>query len=150
MNLGSLTDVQIKEIASKNGLDIEIYCRDTIPRTKSEKWSILNLDKSSGDGTHWTAYKNGTNKIYFDSMGVVPPQELDDIFEDDYIYNTTQIQDLNSTACGWYCLAFICFMCLPRGVSPKDESKQFKRFISLFNRVTCFNDYILRQIIPSP
>lgn len=143
--MNSLTDVQIKEIALKNGLKIDIHSRDQIPRTKSEKWNILNLDKHTGEGTHWTAYKNGTNQIYFDSFGIIPPEELAEIFDDDYIFNTTQIQDVKSSACGWYCLAFIRFMCQP--ISPKEEAKQYKKFVSMFNENPCFNDHILNKLI---
>ena len=145
MNLESLTDVQIKEIAAKNGMDIEIHCRDQIPRTKSEKWNLLNLDKHTGEGTHWTAYKNGTNQIYFDSFGIIPPEELAEMFEDEYIFNTKQIQDINSNACGWYCLAFIRYMTQP--IPLKEEEAQYKRFVSMFNKNTCFNDFILGGFI---
>ena len=37
----------------------------------------LNLDSSSGDGTHWVVWlKKGKDKFYFDSYGVQPPSEL--------------------------------------------------------------------------
>ncbi len=142
--MNELSNVQLEQMARDNGFEVKIYTRDQIPRTKSEKWNILNLDKATGPGTHWTAYKNGKNKIYFDSFGCVPPQELDDIFEDDYIYNTKQIQDLNSSACGWYCMAFIKFMLNPTSL---DDISKFKLFTELFSDDTIFNERYLSNMI---
>jgi hypothetical protein len=54
------------------------YCIDMLPKICNKAESgILNLDKFTGDGTHWVAwYVNNNNKIYFDSYGVDPPLEL--------------------------------------------------------------------------
>lgn len=142
--MNELSNVQLEQMARDNGFEVNIYCRDQIPKTKSEKWNLLNLDKANSTGTHWTAYKNGKNKIYFDSFGCVPPQELDDLFDDDYIYNTKQIQDLNSEACGWYCIAFIKFMLNPCSLNDIDK---FKLFTSLFSNNTTLNERVLADLI---
>ena len=40
-------------------------------KTKLNECGILNLDSSSGDGTHWVMWiKKGKDKFYFDSYGV--------------------------------------------------------------------------------
>ena len=55
-----------------------VFLRDTLPKkAKLNECDILNLDSSSGDGTHWVMwFKNGKDKFYFDSYGVQPPSEL--------------------------------------------------------------------------
>ena len=55
-----------------------VFLLDTLPKKPSKKeCGIVNFDKSGGPGTHWVAwYKNGKNKIYFDSYGVQPPIEV--------------------------------------------------------------------------
>ena len=47
---------------------------DTLPtKTKLNECGILNLDSSSGDGTHWAMwFKKGKDMFYFDSYGVQP------------------------------------------------------------------------------
>ena len=44
---------------------------------KLNECGILNLDSSSGDGTHLVLwFKKGKDKFYVDSYGVLPPSEL--------------------------------------------------------------------------
>jgi len=64
----------------------------------------MNLEDSSGGGTHWTAwYKN----IYFDSYGLPPPEEFLDkagLVK----YNDLDIQKmLDPPICGHLCIAFL-------------------------------------------
>ena len=72
----------------------EVFLRDTLPRkTKLNECGILNLDSSSGDGTHWVMwFKNGKNKFYFDSYGVQPPSELIAYLKSQIFYNSERIQ----------------------------------------------------------
>ena len=55
-----------------------VYLLDTMPGKPNKKeCGILNLDSTGGPGTHWVAwFKNGKNKIYFDSYGIQPPKEV--------------------------------------------------------------------------
>ena len=60
-----------------------VFLLDTLPKKPNNKeCGIVNFDKSGGSGTHWVAwYKNGKNKIYFDSYGIQPPKKLLSIWE---------------------------------------------------------------------
>ena len=77
-----LSNIELLEAARK--LKIPnfrgVSLRDTLPKKpKKKECGILNLDDTSGLGTHWVAwYKNGTEKKYFDSYGLQPPNELVD------------------------------------------------------------------------
>lgn len=81
-----------------------VYMRDEIPILN--KHIIINLDSSDGSGTHWTAvYWTRDKMFYFDSFGLLPPEEL--IGNRRIIANTSQIQDSKYESCGYYCVMFI-------------------------------------------
>ena len=64
---------------------------------------ILNIDDSSGDGTHWTCLFNKNGKcLYFDSYGFVPPIEVQEHCNG--CYNTFKIQTPDEVICGHYCI----------------------------------------------
>ena len=66
---------------------------------------VVNLDKSGGPGTHWVAwFKNGGNKIYFDSYGIQPPKEVIKYLGKGINYNTDQVQPRGEVFCGHLCL----------------------------------------------
>ena len=73
-----LSNLEIIDATKKLSLDgfRGIFLRDTLPtKTKLNECGVLNLDSSSGDGTHWvTWFKKGKKKFYFDSYGVQPPK----------------------------------------------------------------------------
>jgi len=64
----------------------------------------MNLDDSSGDGTHWFAwFKCVDKKWYFDSFGLPPPTELNDYLGDVFC-STEQVQPRQEVICGHLCL----------------------------------------------
>ena len=76
--------------------------RDTLPtKTKLNECGILNLDSSSGDGTHWfMCFKKGKDKFYFDSYGVRPPSELIAYLVSPIFYNSERVQQNGDVFCG--------------------------------------------------
>ena len=103
-----LTNFELEEAAHE--LKISnfrgVFLRNTLPkRPKKNECGILNLDDTSGNGTHWVAwYKNGKNKYYFDSFGVQPPMELISYLKSPIRYNTEEIQPRDQVFCGHLCL----------------------------------------------
>ena len=83
-----------------------VSLRDALPTTpKKKECGILNLDDTTGSGTHWVAwYKNGTEKKYFDSYGLQPPNELVDYLAPPILYNTERVQPYDQVFCGHLCL----------------------------------------------
>jgi hypothetical protein len=84
-----------------------VFSRDTLPgKPNTRECGILNLDDSSGGGTHWVAwYKNGGVKYYFDSYGIQPPIEIVIYLKGGtLLYNTEQIQPRGEVFCGHLCL----------------------------------------------
>ena len=83
-----------------------VALRDTLPkRPRKKECGILNLDDTMGSGTHWVAwYKNGSEKYYFDSFGLQPPNELRHYLHSPILYNTEQVQPRDQVFCGHLCL----------------------------------------------
>ena len=83
-----------------------VFLRDTLPKkAKLSECGILNLDTSSGDGTHWVMwFRNGKEKFYFDSHGVQPPCELIVYPKSPIFYNSERIQQNVEMFCGHLCL----------------------------------------------
>lgn len=83
---------------------------DNLPkRTRKRECGIVNLDASTGVGTHWVAYfKNNQQKEYFDSFGNLPPPlELVKYLGQNIEYNYNQYQNYNTFICGHLCLYFL-------------------------------------------
>ena len=109
------------------------FIRNKTPSLKVGDSCILNLNGMS----HWTALirlKDGY--FYFDSYGVIGPMDLDHL---NYTYSETDIQSLNSTACGFYCIAFIISM--NRG---GDGMKMYQQYIDAFKSKEA-NDLTLKK-----
>ena len=71
-----------------------VFLRDNLPvEPKRMECGILNLDDTSGNGTHLVAWyaDNGKN-YYFDSYGIQPPTEMKRYLTSPIFYNTEQIQ----------------------------------------------------------
>ena len=103
-----LSNIELLEAARK--LKIPnfrgVSLRDILPKKpKKKECGILNLDDTTGSGTHWVAwYKNGTEKKYFDSYGLQPPNELVDYLHSPILYNTERVQPYDQVFCGHLCL----------------------------------------------
>ena len=62
-----LTNIELLELAEILGIkDFRgVFMRDTLPsKSKEREVGILNLDSSSGKGTHWVGYSKNEEKIY--------------------------------------------------------------------------------------
>ena len=104
----SLSNLEIIDAAKKLSLDgfRGVFLRDTLPtKTKLCECGILNLDSSSGDGTHWVMwFKKGEDKFYFDSYGVQPPSELIAYLKSPIFYNSERVKQNGEVLCGHLCL----------------------------------------------
>ena len=80
-------------LTSYHWVDLEEYFCETLPKkAKLNECCILNLDSSSGDGTHWDMwFKKGKDKLYFDSYGVQPPSELIAYLKSPIFYNSERV-----------------------------------------------------------
>jgi hypothetical protein len=115
-----------------------------IPLVLKPGWYVINLeDHDKGNGTHRVCYRYGENECeYFDSFEIICPNEiLNATGNKKLLYNTKQIQDYYSSACGYFCIACIVFD------SKEPIEVHFNRFISIFSSFTKANDLILRNLL---
>ena len=135
-----LSDDEIRYIMKGYKLSLNgIYIKDRLPSRLSNGNYIINLNGTS----HWVALiKNSYNYYYFDSFGCVPPLDVQNKIEPYYIYNHKDIQDLDSSSCGWYCVAFLRFM-----NQHGDKEKLYESFLNLFTNDTKANEAVLKALL---
>jgi hypothetical protein len=141
--LKSLSNIQLEELIKKFNLPLnDIIMRDEADKINEDGFYIINLDTSKGNGSHWTSlYYHPLQSYYFDSFGFVPPFDVEDVIIP-YIHNNKDIQDYDSDACGWYCIAFIKFL-----NDKQNKELGFKEFLRLFSNKTTENDNILKEYL---
>lgn len=84
--------------------------RDNLPKKPyKNECGIVNLDITTGPGTHWVAYfKSNSNIEYFDSFGnLKPPREIMRYLGSNINYNYITYQKYDSVICGHLCLQFL-------------------------------------------
>jgi hypothetical protein len=122
-----------------------IYSKDLLPRPlRRATFYIVNMqDHDEGNDTHWVVfyYNNPLTSIYFDSFGFVAPLQVENRITP-YIFNDAEVQDYNSSACGYFCIAFIKFL-----HNKQDKQEAYKGFLKLFKNETVKNDKILQRLL---
>ena len=122
----ALSNFDLADASQKLKLNVRgVYLLDSMPDKPNDKeCGIVNLDKSGGPGTHWVAwFKNGGNKIYFDSYGIQPPKEVIKYLGRGINYNTDQIQPRGEVFCGHLCLYVL---------KEFNESRDFQSILNKF------------------
>lgn len=95
-----------------------VFCRDTLPKIPNKEESgVMNFDLSTGGGTHWVAWIcSGGSKgaspftMYFDSFGLGLPDTIKAYLSKHvgkHYRSSSEIQDIKSDLCGYYCVDFI-------------------------------------------
>ena len=130
-----LTDKQIKLLCDYFNINIiGVFEKNEIKSLEFGNY-IVNLNGQS----HWCSMIISPNgNFWFDSYGFIAPENLQNLMEN-YIWNDKQIQDINSTSCGYYCIAFLKFMKSP-------SNKSYLQFTDLFNTPKK-NDKILFSLL---
>jgi len=144
MKYNITSNTELLDILKNYNININgVYAKDQLKKPLKDGFYIINLDDSDGKGTHWTAlYKiNDAFSLYFDAFGFPAPENIHNILYK-YEYNTKQIQDINSTSCGFYCVGFIKFLS-----DKSDRLTAFKTFCNLFGKSTSDNEFILYQLL---
>jgi hypothetical protein len=133
-----LTDSELEELCKYFKIKLNgIYEKSEVKELVYGNY-IINLNGQS----HWCAMIISPNgNFYYDSYGFIAPENLHNLMcgGSGYIWNDKQIQDINSTACGYYCIAFLKFM--------ENPTKQmYNEFCNLFSHPKK-NDKILFSIL---
>jgi len=140
--MNELSNFDLLEILDKKNLSINgIYSKDRLPTLK-KGFYIINIQNSDeGSGTHWTClYYDNNQTIYFDSFGFAAPMEVQQHLKN-YSYNDKQVQNIDSTACGYYCIAFILYL-----NNKNNKMESFNNFLNIFKTNKLHNDIILKNL----
>src|SRR6266853_4427226 len=80
LKMDTLTNFDLIEYAKELKLKHfrGVFMKDELnKRIGKNECGIVNLQNSNQEGSHWTCYfKCGTEKYYFDSYGLEPPNQL--------------------------------------------------------------------------
>ena len=125
---------------------VNVIAKDEIEKLTSLGNYVMNLENHNQHGSHWTALvMNKKNCLYMDSFGMPPPEKVFQYLEKKYKkvnYNKMEIQDIDSSHCGYFCIAFLKYM----GENKKGTLKGFQH---IFSRNTKKNDVILANFFLS-
>ena len=109
-----------------------------MPRKLSDGYYVVNLNGHS----HWTCLlKDGKKYFYFDSYGFPASEEIEEQIGE-YIYSDIDLQHINATSCGYFCIAWMLWMQIL-----KDKKLAFSNFLNLFNKDTKMNEIILHKLL---
>ena len=123
---------------------VGVYSKDTLPNRCYVGSYIINMEDSDvGNGTHWVLLKIFPTKevIYFDSFGLSVPPLVKDFVKGKIATSTRQIQDIDATTCGYFCIACDDYMTYQKQHRPIYE--RFDDFLNIFKADTKKNDEIL-------
>lgn len=151
IGLNNLELQQYTKLLNVNNVFHGVYMKDQLHNIFIKNGAyIFNLESSymPTNGSHWTAAVvfNGIS-CYFDSFGATAPLEIIYFLKKDgrkICYNRYICQNLQSSLCGFYCLAFIKFMLT---FSTTNRIELFNKFVNLFGEDTKRNSVILKQFL---
>ena len=143
----TLSNHDLIRLARKYNIPLDdVVSKDMLDRLPHKDNIIINLqdlfndDGSVNGGTHWVTLSyipKYNTSVYLDSYGITPPSDVVAYVhrnkpKSKLIYNTTQIQRITTTTCGWYCLAFIQYLDTHKHYTP---TLALNTFIDEFDRV---------------
>lgn len=115
---------------------VGVFSKNELPEYHQVGSYYINLQNSDdGDGTHWTYFRifDDGSSVYFDSFGIGQPKEVASFLKDfrPVFCNNRQIQDINTTSCGYYCL--FCDYYLTHCRRFEDPREDFNNFLDLWS-----------------
>ena len=142
--MNRLTDRYILEILNSYNIKINgIYQKDKLNKLL-DGFTIINLQSSfQVQGSHWVCiFHSKECDLWYDSFGFLAPEAIEDKINKSYYYNKRDIQNINSSSCGFYCIAFIKYLYFK-----KNKLEAFDKFISLFSGNTKQNEKVLYDLL---
>jgi hypothetical protein len=146
----SISNIELINLFKKYKMPLTQICsKDVLIGLPKNGNYIINMADNADGGTHWTTFIIRNNQcIYYDSFGEIFPNSVKTFVRKNpnihLYYNTDQIQHIDASTCGFYCMAFInyCFH------KPKDDLRYcLNMFNKQFVEDTKANDKILQKII---
>jgi len=127
----ALSNFDLDEMLKKSPSYLGTFSHDTIPTFSNERFSaIINYHNYNQEGSHWICVYNSPEKKYsefFDSFGLPPSDKILKKLKQTgkkVLYNTSKIQNITSSKCGFYCYFYI--LMRDRGMNPYDILYEFE------------------------
>ena len=105
-----MSNLKIDEILKNNENYIRKFSKGNCPVLKNNQSTIINLQDSDKNGSHWVSYKKIGNKIFhFDSYAIafIPNIIKNQYPNHKFICNIYRIQSIDSNQCGRFCILFV-------------------------------------------
>ena len=105
-----MSNLKIDEILKHDKNHIGTYSKDDVSILKNYQSTIINLQDSDKNGSHWVSHKKIGNRIfYFDSNGVtfIPDIIKNQYPKHEFICNIYRIQSMDSNQCGRFSILFV-------------------------------------------
>ena len=140
------SNFDLEDLSQKYNLPlVGVYSKDELPKQIQVGSYIINLqDSTEGQGSHWCLIKifDKKNALYFDSFGQPLPLEVLHFLRHykPVPYSNRQIQNIDSSRCGLYCIACDRYMST---IKRRNMLEQFDDFLNMFTGDTKKNDAIL-------
>lgn len=144
MTLTALSSLQVSNYLQSVGVDGSVVMIKDLKQPLDRNY-VVNMDPDvNGPGTHWTGLVvTSSNFLYFDSFGAPPPLHIVSLARSvgvPILWNNFIVQDINSDACGYFCVLFLLAM------KSNPSSRTFNAFVNKFHDNTADNEQILRDI----
>ena len=147
--MGEISNIELFRLSKEYDVSlIDVLMKDELDKPIAGNY-IINLQSSTeGTGDHWLLLiLNKKNSFYIDSFGQPPPNEVNNFVKrfnpKHFGYNTTQIQDLHSKDCGYFCLGFLLYY---KHNKSSSIYQAFLNFSNLFDKDTKRNDGVLKGL----
>jgi len=166
-----LSNLDIEGLAEKIELPlVVVVSKDELKNVPHQIGSYyINMqDSNKGEGSHWVFFRLYCDEereeskkikdyicgaIYFDPFGIDMPKEVESYLKKfkPIPYNNKQIQSVNSSQCGWYCL--YCDYCLEHRRIGETYLADFERFINSWsddplNNLTLLKARFKKLVLP--
>ena len=144
----TLTNFELIKLAKRRKIDLDhVVMKDGLKDIKRKKRINLQSSSPTAVGTHWVAlYIENKQACYFDSFGGIPPTDVIRYCGGLKLgYNSYIIQNIKSTECGNFCLAYLEYLQYNNGTLFQDANS----FANLFEHDTTLNDDILDDYMTS-
>ena len=142
----SLTNYELIALCKFYKIELQgVFMKDELPKKHNKGNYIINLDSSTGNGTHWCCFIHDihNNYLYFDSFGCVPPNEVSKFIKGKYGFNNWIIQDFKSDFCGFFCLGLLHH--IKHDKTNNSIYDKANDYINMFKSNTLLNDTILKN-----
>jgi hypothetical protein len=146
-----LSNFDLFRIAKEKGIPLnDVIAKDETKKLKRNGNYIVNLENHNQGGSHWVSLiLTPKNCMYCDSFGMPPPEKIYNYLEKRYKkvdFSRKEIQDMDSTLCGYFCLEFLKFMKEHSSGTLVDNLQLFQ---NRFSENTKENDNILAKLFLS-